>query len=224
MNMNSRIQLSLPKGGRFYVTVLSNDYFFSLGLISIVKEYFSKTMAMYQSYSRTLSFCSESLMGCDIVFREHNYPWVCSRCYRRPTSDAEYISGPVRHINIRERNMFRGNMKFSIGCDASVDEVYHLLGSLLSIFSKERAQSSMSQKQRCERCRLLLLTPAERRVLNLFMTGLSLTSIAIKLQLSPKTISALKGSAMRRLEVNNKVELYNILSRYDYFFTKKLIR
>ncbi|RBL67016.1 DNA-binding response regulator, partial [Pseudomonas sp. MWU13-2625] len=52
------------------------------------------------------------------------------------------------------------------------------------------------------------LTPREHEVLRCFLAGMSVSDIASKFSRSPKTISAQKQSALRKLSIRNDAELF----------------
>jgi RNA polymerase sigma factor (sigma-70 family) len=66
--------------------------------------------------------------------------------------------------------------------------------------------------------RLDTLTPREREILKLLAEGLSVKEIAVRLNLSVKTIEAHKFNLMRKLDIHNKAQLV------QYAIKRKIIK
>ncbi|WP_434211952.1 response regulator [[Pseudomonas] boreopolis] len=98
-----------------------------------------------------------------------------------------------------------------LGIVGKDDGLQHVRAAVMAAYANRRYFSPgiAPLLQRQERRRITKLSPREAEVVTLFISGLSVTEIADRLQLKKQTVSTQKINAMRKLGIERDAELYN---------------
>lgn len=90
------------------------------------------------------------------------------------------------------------------------DDLPHVQSAVMAVFANRRylSPSVAEMLKRRERRRITELTPREQQVVELFISGMSVAEIALKLDRKKQTVSTQKINAMRKLGIETDAELH----------------
>lgn len=90
------------------------------------------------------------------------------------------------------------------------DDLQHVQAAVMAVYAHRRYLSPGVAEllKRKERRRVTALTPREQEVVALFISGLSVAEIALKLDRKKQTVSTQKINAMRKLGIESDAELH----------------
>ncbi|MCF3498180.1 DNA-binding response regulator [Stenotrophomonas maltophilia] len=97
------------------------------------------------------------------------------------------------------------------GIVSKSDDLSHVQAAVMAVYAQRRYHSPgvLEQLRRKEQRRVIKLSPRETEVVALFIGGLSINEIALKLDLKKQTVSTQKVNAMRKLGIERDAELYS---------------
>lgn len=97
------------------------------------------------------------------------------------------------------------------GIVSKSDDLSHVQAAVMAVYAQRRYHSPgvLEQLRRKEQRRVIKLSPRETEVIALFIGGLSINEIALKLELKKQTVSTQKVNAMRKLGIERDAELYS---------------
>lgn len=89
------------------------------------------------------------------------------------------------------------------------DDLQHVQAAVMAVYAHRRylSPSVAEVLKRKERRRITDLSPSEQKVVALFISGLSVAEIALKLDRKKQTVSTQKINAMRKLGIERDAEL-----------------
>jgi RNA polymerase sigma factor (sigma-70 family) len=109
------------------------------------------------------------------------------------------------------RTVVRGMKAGAINCLPKPVQRRELLEAVREAFSESRAVRARRAAQRRVREMLERLTPREREVLDLAVTGLLVKQIAARLGTAEKTVKTHKGRLMRKMQVRSTLALVQVM-------------
>ncbi|AGP46860.1 response regulator transcription factor [Serratia plymuthica] len=181
------------------IVILDANRFFAMGLEVLLTQHF-----MQQGYPP--AFFSDSYdENADLVFQSHSLPSHTLFCRPDPRQLQFRIAiqeSPIPRLRLPVCFHEQSTISRRIGVQALLAEVDRLLAS----------SASLPLCKNCPRC-AFTLTARERQVLMALSWELTPQQIAKSLQLSIKTVSAHKCTAMEKLGFTRNSELYHWFRR-----------
>lgn len=191
------------------VSILESDRYFEYGLRKLVTSYFfyKNLKVNFTGYDRT--FAGESML----VFRSldtFTQSFSCYCLFNQGLQRVIPICMPkdlTRHevcSCIRDTTFFFRN-----------DSIETLLKKLDKVWLPQQSNNhslAHSNDVPYEDCRFQRLSYSEKNIIRYIGLGFSVSTISRMLKKNVKTVSSQKRSAMRKLNMNRDIELYQFLS------------
>lgn len=186
---------------RVNISIVDQNQFFKLGLGMVLKQGFWK-------HRIRVKFTGED--KAHLIFRAPDNKVSIKFCHTQLLQGNPYYI-PL-YFSILEHKATQPKIRCNLeaGSLTRREEIDKVVDRVLACYMNRKDFNSSY----CPRCRTQL-TLSEGKVCRLLTRGYSQNQMAVLLGISPKTVSIHKRSAMRKLNINNNIELLKWLKMHS---------